>query len=250
MRKRILALVLCLLAACSCFAFAAERDFVNDNNNWADIQDYADLLEDEPGVLSKMEYVTEYTNILVYTTNDNPKTAHSLAKELAEDNFGKGNGVVFLIDMDNRYIYIYAHNNSYNVITENVAETITDNVYQYASKERYDQCVKEGVDQLYMKFSGKRIPEPMRYIGNVFLAVMIGIGLTSVFACYSSRIQISGKTVKDVDVKITDKQRDIIDTKRVYRSSSSSGGSSRSGGGSRGGGGGGGSRGGGGGHRF
>lgn len=247
MRKQIFALMLCLLAVCSCFAFAAERDFVN-GNHWADIQDFAGLFEDEPGILDKMEYVTEYTNILVYTTNDNPKTAHSLARSLAEDNFGSGNGVVFLIDMDNRYIYIYAHNDACDAITKNIADTISDNIYQYASKSRYDQCVKEGVNQIYMRFSGKHIPEPMRYIGNAFLAVMIGVGLTAVFACYSSRIQVSVNTMKDVDVTITDKQRVILDTKRVYRSSSSSGGSRRSGGGSRRSGGS--RRGGGGGHRF
>ena len=248
MRKRFFVLVLCLLMACSCLAFAAEQDYTNDTTgNWATIEDHADLFENESSILDKMQYVTDYTNILVYTTDYNSQTTSKLAKSLAEDRFGSGNGVVFVIDMDNRYVYIYAHNNTYDVISERVANTITDNVYDYASDERYDDCAKGAIEQIYMKLSGKRIPEPMRYIGNFFLAIMIGIGVTSVFACYSSRIQVTGKTTKDVDVKITDKQRDIIDVKRVYRSSSSSGGSSGGGGG---GGGGGGSSGGGGGHRF
>ena len=250
MRKRFFAFILCLLLACTCFAFAAEHDYVNEKtNHWAHIEDYAGLFEDEDSILSKMEYVTDYASILVYTTDNNPNTTSAMAKSLAQDKFGKGSGVVFLIDMDNRYVYIHAHNNAYDVISERVSNTITDNVYDYASDKRYDDCAKVAVEQIYMKLSGKRIPEPMRYIGNFFLAIMIGIGLTSVLACYSSRIQVSGKTTKDVDVKITDKQRDIIDVKRVYRSSSSSsgGGGSRSSGG---GGGGGGSRGGGGGHRF
>lgn len=250
MRKRLFTVVLCLLMICSCIAFASERDYINeDTGNWVQIEDYAHLFEDKSGILNKAEYVTAYTNVLIYTTDNNPGTSSSLCKSLGESYFGKGNGVVFLIDMDNRYIYVWGHNNTYDVIDERVGNTITDNCYDYASDERYDECAKVAIEQIYMKLSGKRIPEPMRYIGNFFLAIMIGIGLTSVFACYSSRIQVTGKTTKDVDVKITDKQRDIIDVKRVYRSSSSSGGGGggRSGGG---GGGGGGSRGGGGGHRF
>lgn len=247
MRKNVLILLMCITMMLSCVAFAAERDYVNDNSYWADIQDEAEIFNNEDDILSDMKHVTEYTNILVYTTDYNPSSSSSLAKQLAQSYFGSGNGVVFLIDMYNRYIYICAHNDTLDVITELVADTITDNCYDYASDKHYDKCAKEAVSQIYRKLSGKNIPEPMRYIGNAFLAVMIGVSLTALFACYSSRIHVSGKTVKDVDVKITDKQRDIIDVKRVYRSSSSSsGGSHRSGGG----GGGGGSRSGGGGHRF
>ena len=250
MRKRVFALVLCLLMACSCLAFAGECDYTNeDTGNWVQIEDHAGLFVDEKSVLSKAEYITDYTNILVYTTDNNPKSSSALCKDLAEDRFGKGSGLVFLIDMDNRYIYIVAHNNTCDVITERIANTITDNCYSYASDERYDECAKVGIEQLYMKLSGKRIPEPMRYIGNFFLAIMIGIGVTSLLACYTSRIRVSGKTTDDVECKITDKSRDIIDVKRVYRSSSSSSGGSRSGGGSRSSGGGG-SRSSGGGHRF
>lgn len=248
MRKKIFALVMCLLVMCSCVAFAAGHDYEN-SHSWVDIEDYAELFNNEEDILKVAEYVAEYTNVLVYTTNDNPSSTSGLCKSLAQDRFGTGNGVIFMIDMDNRYVYVYGHNNTYDIINERVGDTITDNVYDYASDERYDQCAKEALSQIYAKLSGKRIPEPMRYIGNAFLAIMIGIGVTVILACYSSRIQVSGQTVKDVNVKLTDKQRDIIDTKRVYRSSSSSGGG---GGGSRssGGGGGGGGRGGGGGHRF
>ena len=248
MRKTIVIFIVCVMIMCSCLAGAAERNYVNEQTDyWAHIEDNAELFQTQDGILDKMKHVTAYTNILVYTTSTNITTSSGLCKSLAEERFGTGNGVVFLIDMDNRYIYVYGHNDTYDVITERVGNTITDNCYDYASDERYDQCAKEAVSQIYMTLSGEHIPEPMRYIGNLFLAIMIGVSLTSVFACYSSRIQAIGTTSKDVELKLTGKQRDIIDVKRVYRSSSSSSGS---GGGGRSGGGGGGSRGGGGGHRF
>lgn len=242
MRKNICIIVLCITVMCSCLAFADEYTFTNDNGNRADIQDNAEIFRNQENILDKMKYVTEYTNILVYTTDDNDASSAYLSEELANNHFGSDDGVVFLIDMDNRYIYIYAHNDTYEVITSLVADTITDNCYDYASDENYDKCAEEAISQIYTKLSGKSIPEPMRYIGNFFLSIMIGVGFTAIFACYSSRIRVSGETLKDVNVKITDKCRKVINVVRVKNTSSSGGHSG--GGGSRG------SSGGGGGHRF
>lgn len=248
MHKKIFILLLAVLMMCmGTVAFAAEAEYTNDQNGcFAIVEDDADILDNENAVLDAMKYVTEYTNCVVYTTNVNPSSAARLAENLTVEYFkNTGSGVVFLIDMDNRMIYICAQNQAYMVITDNVADTITDNVYSYASKDKFDECAIAAMSQIYTKFSGKRIPEPMRYIGNAFLAVMLGIGITAVWACYSSRVQVVNNMHDDVRINIYDKNRVITDVRRVRRSSSSSsggGGGGRSGGG-------GGSRGGGG-HRF
>ncbi len=243
MHKRMILVVLCLLMTLIVPAFADESC---SNDYTVFMMDNAELFDNEEKITETMEYVAEYTNVLCYTTDSNPSSTKSLAKTLANDYFGFEGGVVFLIDMENRYIYIYAHNEAYDVITPTVAETITDNVYEYASDALYDDCAMEAFSQMYRKFSGKRIPEPMRYIGNAFLAVMIGVGVAAVWACYSSRIQAVSVIGKDVRVKLYDTERIVLDVKKTRRSSGSSGGGS----GRSGGGGGGGSRGGGGGHRF
>ncbi len=246
--RKIAAILMLLCTICTIQAFAAplsqdaERQYVNDNGYNAYIADNAELFDDIGAVLDSMKPITEYTNVLLCTVEDNDTSAARLAERLAESRFRTDEGVVFLIDMDNRELYIYAHNEAYDVITSKVAYTITDNVYRHASNEEYDKCVIKAFEQIYRVFKGERIPESMRYIGNAFLAIMLGISACTMFACYSSRVKV--KAGSDILVKTTcDNPNSILINVTRTRHSSSSGGGG-------GGGGGGGSSGGGGGHGF
>ena len=81
-------------------------------------------------------------------------------------------GTVFLIDMSQRYIYIFSDGNNYKMITRAKSETITDNVYKYAVKEQYYQCAEKAYNQMYTVLEGGKIAEPMKYISNTLLSLM------------------------------------------------------------------------------
>lgn len=241
--RKIICLCLSVMMLFMCFSVVAFAEPAPSTYSYT-VYDDLNLLKDEESVRESMSYVAQYTNVAVYIRKNSTMTSISLAKELAYKEFGSHEGVVMLIDMTNRWIYIYAVNGAEDIISPQVAETITDNVYKYASNEDYDGCIEEAMRQMYRKYSGKSIPEPMRWIGNALMAIMFGTCITVAWACFASRAKrdVSGGLVASVRAENT--RRDITHTTRVYRSSSS--------GGSRGGrsGGGGGRSGGGGGHRF
>ena len=238
--RKIICLCLSVMMLCMCFSVVAFAEPVASTYD-CEIHDEANLLRDEQGVQEAMAYVAQYTNVYLYTTYDKSSSTRALAKSLAYSECGYRPGVVFLIDMTNREIYIYAVNGAEDVISPQVAETITDNVYRYASKKDYDGCVEEAMNQMYRKYSGKSIPSPMRWIGNALMAIMFGTCIAVTWACLASRAQRDAEGGVSTSIRADNARRDVIHTTRAYRSSSSGSGrfgGSRSGGGRSGGGGG------------
>ena len=142
------------------------------------IEDDADLLsiEEEKELQNDMKDLTEYGNILFKSIDKN--TFISTAG-YAEDYYiktcGRTNGTLFLIDMDKRNIYIYSYGDSYKVITTAKAETITDNIYKLASNKEYYACAQKAYSQINSVFKGEKIAEPMKYISNALIAMMIAL---------------------------------------------------------------------------
>lgn len=216
------------------------------------IVDEADLLSssEEAELLKEMEGIAEYSNIAFVSVDDNSYSTERLAEKLNEQYFGGESGIVFIIDMDNRYIWIDSMGGARNTIDDDYAQTITDNVYSYASDEDYYKCASKAFAQIHSLFEGQWIAQPMKYICNAFLAIALAL-LINYFivrmlsrASKASSRQIMGGIFTKVDINNA-RANFTHQTKRYSpQSSGSSGGSSRSGGG----GGGGGHSGGG--HRF
>ena len=141
------------------------------------IEDDANLLtESEKESLRKdMAKLTEYGNIIFKSINTNSTTADSYAKSYYNGRYGRQSGTLFLIDMDNRKIYIFSNGENYNKITDSKAETITDNIYQYATDKEYYECAKKAYEQILTVLEGGKIAEPMKYISNGVLAVMLSL---------------------------------------------------------------------------
>ena len=141
------------------------------------VEDEADLLTtlEEEDLLKEMYKLTEYTSAAFSTIDDNPTTTSSYAQSYCHQKFGSGDGTVFVIDMDNRNIWIWSDGNSYRKITSRKADTITDNIYRYASKGEYYECSREAFDEMYDVLAGQRIAQPMRYIGNALLALLAAL---------------------------------------------------------------------------
>ena len=102
----------------------------------AKVLDEADLLtaDQESQLLDVMQGITAYGNALFVSSDQVTGTTGEYAKSRYLSTFGEQSGIIFLIDMTNRELYIYSHNEMFQIITRNNAYTITDNVYTYATK--------------------------------------------------------------------------------------------------------------------
>ena len=223
------------------------------------IRDNADLLteEEEQKLYSHMLPITQYGGAAFFTNNDYVKSTEDYARSRYRELFGKKSGTIFVIDMYNRYIYIFSDGKIYNTVTKAKAETITDNVYMYARREEYYGCAARTFDQIAAILDGNQIPQPMKHISNALLS--IAFSLVAVFIAANRRTRMQKEDELQTYDEMVRRRFDmgplaastLIETKRTahYEGSSGGGGGGSSGGGG-GGGGGGGSSGGGGGHGF
>jgi len=182
MHKKILSLILVLVVLFTnpmCYA-VDETNTTSTNNKKYQliIEDDADLLteSEETALKAEMNKLTEYGNIIFKSINTNPNySTDAYAKKYYNSRFGSQSGTVFLIDMYKRNIYIFSNGNNYNTITNEKAEVITDNIYTYASKKQYYKCASEAFSQIYTLLQGGKIAEPMKYISNAVIAVMLAL---------------------------------------------------------------------------
>lgn len=225
------------------------------------IEDDAHLLKDSElnNLKDKMIELTDYGNIAFKTIDDNNTSTSNYAERFYHQLFGTESGSLFLIDMDNREIFIFSDGENYKVIDNSKAYSITDNVYRYASNKQYYLCAISSFNQMLDLLKGYKINEPMRYISNILISITCAAFLNYFFVIGKSRIKkASDKEILKnckIDFQIGNINGTKSGTTRVYSpvsDSSSSGGHSHSHHSSGGhfGGGGGGHSGGGGGHRF
>ncbi len=215
------------------------------------IEDDADLLTDaeEKLLAGTMKEITAYGNVAFKTINENGSSTKVYIEDYYAAQFGSDSGIVFLIDMDNRNIWIHCNGAIYKIITGSYADTITDNVYQYASDAEYYECANQAFSQALALLQGNKIAQPMKYISNAFLALILAL-IINYFV-----VKLLSMAVKPNDKQLLEATRNGFryenakikhtGTTRRYDPPSSGGG----GGGGRSGGGGGRS-GGGGGHSF
>lgn len=223
------------------------------------IRDEADLLseEDEKILYEHMVPVTRYGGAAFYTTDSANSSTEDLARKRYRENFGTKSGTIFVIDMYNRYIYIFSDGRIYDTVTKAKAETITDNVYMYARHGEYRECAVRTFDQIAAILDGNQIPQPMKHISNALLS--LAFSLTAVFIAANRRTRMQKEDEMTAYNSMVRRRFNVgsltsstlVETKRSRHYESSGGGSYSGGGGfSGGGGGGGGSSGGGGGHGF
>ena len=229
------------------------------------IDDQADLIHEvgKQSLLDEMKPLTKYGNIVFLSVNTNNMSTSEFVEQYYHSSFDTQSGSVFIIDMDNREIYIYSDGENYQYINEQKALSITDNTYTYASKKDYYQCASIAFKQMKTTLEGGKIMEPMRYASNIFIALALSLYISFLFVLSQTTIQkaSASEIIKncDVDFKMGKVTATKNGQKKVFSPVSSSsgggsyGGSSHSSFGGGGGGhfgGGGGHSGGGGGHRF
>lgn len=190
-------LALCLFMTCVSETKAASLTTVNAEGINEETG-YLLILEDDAGLLTseermalqwKMEPITQYGNVVFKTVGENTSSAAAFAESYYHAKFGTKSGTLFLIDMANRKIWIFSDGAIYKIINENYAETITDNVYWYASKGEYYLCASQAYDEIYTLLQGGRIAQPMKYISNLLLALILALFANFLLASYMSKLR-------------------------------------------------------------
>ena len=255
--RRVLVILMIILTVCSTsFAKSIEETdyhYKNEETGYCIvINDEVSLLDkEEVGMLADDMYsLTEYGNIVFLSTNYAGKSQHQIAHDFYYSLFGTQSGTVLLIDMYDRVVYIYSDGDNLSKVTSSKAEIVTDNIYKYLSNQNYYEGSKKAYSQIRSLLEGQKIAEPMKYISNALIAILLGFSITFIIALKSTQMAsaTTDDIVKKAKVKFNNKgsRADKIGERRVYspRTESSSSGGGRSSGGSFH------SSGGGGGHRF
>lgn len=199
------------------------------------VYDFAGLFTEEEEIdlyVRIKNYIDKYDmDMAIVTIKDNNKSsARAYADDFYDYNdFGIGtsfDGILFLIDMDNRKMWISTTGKAINKYSDNDIDMILDSTYKYISNDEYYLCAKEFI----IEASGGHFP---------ILAILIFSLISStVFVLIASQ---KHKTIKkatkaneylDVDSFELTENEDKFEnthTSRMYippSSSSSSGGSS------------------------
>lgn len=249
---------LCLLSGTTCFA---QTIYTNPDTGYqVIIEDDAELLsaEEEESLSRLMMETTEFGHALFKTVDKNFQSAEEYSRSFYKEKIRTQSGTLFLIDMVNRKIWIHSDGQVYSTITKSYANTITDNAYKEATSGNYYDCASIVFNQINDLLVGHRIPQPMKYISNLLLALILALSINFVFVSIQARLRKpkEKQVLAHIDhhFKITKTGSSYAHTTKYYSpvsydsdssDSRSSGGSDSSSGSSSGG-----SSGGGGGHSF
>ncbi len=208
MIKKLLLIILVYIFSCS-ISFAEENgntviiDKNYDSGYSVVINDEAKLLsEDEKSQLkTNMFPLTEYGNIVFLSTDYPGKSQHQIAHDYYYGLFQTASGTVLLIDMYERIVYIYSDGDNLKTITKSKAEIITDNIYSYLSERQYYDGSRRAFSEVYTLLEGGKIAEPMRFISNILVSIIIGFSATFIYAFKNSRIASSSSDELMANVK-------------------------------------------------
>lgn len=261
--------ILFLLPKIECKA-ATQRTNVQTSYE-AIILDHANLLSQSEtrDLLESMYPITDHGNVAFLSLDTAYANSRTIVKDLCTQLFDGEDAVIFFLNMDVREIYIYSCGDLYDQLTSSLTRSIADNVYRYATKGDYYTCADKAFGQINRVLNGSSIPQPMKYICNALLALILSLFLGFGWMCLlsyrhrprqavlldhnSNRMKASITRTECTDTRILEDD-EVLDTAdgvyivlRILLALLGGGGGGRSGGGgSRSGG----SRGGGGSHRF
>lgn len=210
------------------------------------IYDYANLItkDEEEALYNKVqEFINKYDmDMAIVTINSNPKSSSMAYADDFYDynNFGKGTnktGLLFLIDMQNRNMWISTTGDAINIYTDSRINTILDYTYDKISNEDYNGCVEQFIEKAsYFANKGLTGGSKVVTVPKMICNSLIFAGLvTIVFICIGLATHRKPKKKKEASnyitqpLKLSNKLDTFLDkhvSKVKIETSSSSGGSS------------------------
>ena len=184
MRKLTLILLAMILAVLPFACAGASVLTVDEKNEEAGyrlvVQDDAGLIDraDMQSVVDSMRGITEYAGVgfLTVPAGESAHNSATRAQQWGDSMFGSDTRfTVFIIDMTNRHLDIYASRPLSGVLTAAEENSIADNVYKSASYGNYDKCAIDAFTQIHKVLKGEKIATPMKYISNALLALIAAI---------------------------------------------------------------------------
>lgn len=207
--------------------------------------------EEEARLIADYSAITEYMGAAFISTYSSPGTTAYFAEQCAIKYFRDDPAVLFLIDMDDREIYVYANGKAQETISRADARAITDNIYKSASRGDYYECADGAFRQIYAKCTGHELARPVKHITNALIAVLLGVLINYFITVFSRTPKAERRTKGEIKASVSSQMAHLpgislgaavfLSSIKHYKSSGSGG---------SGGGGGGGHSGGGGGHGF
>lgn len=232
-----------------------------------DIEDKAGLLSkaEESDLLKKAKKIRseKQINVIIVTTDskgseygygDEASKNFAIAryKKLAETiPFKDNSGILFLIDMENRYLYIYTYATAHAVISDAECTSMAKGVASELTAKKYAEGLDTLLDQVENRsfFSGALLLVYILFI--VGPLVITAVVLFIVLHHKRNKVTVNQKTYLDPTLAAINEDQNIVLRKTTSVTYASSGSGISGGGfGGGGGGGGGGGRGGGGGAHF
>ena len=148
------------------------------------VLDDDDLLtpEEEAQLLEDMYPITEYGNIVFWTTSlPTGGNEKEFAWQKCLSVTGSENAGIFAINMNVRYITFESGGRIYESLTRSFARTVTDNVSHYATAKEYYRCAAEAYRQVLELLRGNSVAQPMKITSYALIALMLGLLLASLF---------------------------------------------------------------------
>lgn len=135
--------ILCIfiLALTICIPLTAEANTYNEET----VFDYADLLtaSEEAALRKHAEKFEKYNISVIYLTTDDAegKSSTAYSDDFYDNNNFRPDGVLFMIDMDNREIYINTVGECIRLISNERIYNVLDACYVHASNGEYALCL-------------------------------------------------------------------------------------------------------------
>lgn len=144
--------------------------------------------DEETKLAETMSTSLEYGNMLLVTSTQNPYgDTYAYADQLYLDSFGAKPGIIFLIDLDERVLWLSAMDGLDYTLTDYDCEIITDNVYTYARSEKYFECASHVFSQVHSALIGKYVPKPMKYICSFLICLLFSLIINALIAMQMSK---------------------------------------------------------------
>ena len=180
---------ICLLVSAQ--TLTAQALGTGDVQGHAYINDSAELLTDseEQELYETMKPGLEYGNMVFITIDDALGYNSSDYIEMLYQTSSQLKGsdsVIYMIDMDNRLLWITGYGALKETINPDYANLITDNVYRYASDGRYGECAIMGYAQIVSRITGGRVSGPLRTAGNFSIALILSVVICFLIAYLTS----------------------------------------------------------------
>lgn len=201
---------------------------------FADFAEYMPA-EEEARLLEDMKPLTDYCNVVYFTYLNASGSLGNNCESFYLEYLGANRpGVMFAINPHE--LYIYAEGSMSKIVTNRYATSIADNVYEKATVDDYYGCAADSYHQIMDLINNKKIPEPMKYITNTLLGLLIAFFLCFIYAYNTSKIKRTKGAVltngeRIFDLKDYKSSITKSETRYSPRSSSSGGHGGRGGGG-------------------